>query len=308
MRIRSWFRWVLAAALLGLSGLAAAQELKVFYCYAPDPAQGTVFVSPVMPIGPVAERSRYGNEFVAHLLKQGRLKTSVQGYCSMKSSAEQAAAAQAKLPVETCLECGGAARFEPVAWPRAGQASPPLASGLKSGKPAAAPLGPSIEVLDFGAVPKPQPMLVILGNPGTGKVVVLRQPDSASAEAVERKYAGQGGWKRLLITGGPGHGAAACAAVQGQIEFFVVHEQASEQEAQLRAKQFALQNVDDPSIINLCHLGWEAGTAGDDERSLLDTGIEAGRQRTREAVTCDASDAACIERNRKTPTTTGVRG
>jgi hypothetical protein len=298
----------IACVLLGLHGRASAQDLKFFYCYAPDPAKNTVYVSPVMPIGPGQERRTYGAEFVAHLVKQRKLQAPVQGYCNMKPSAEQVAAAQAKLPVETCLECGGAANFEPVAWPRAGQPSPPMATAPKPAKPAVGSSGPSIEVLDFGTAPKPTPMLVILGNTSTGKVVALRQPDSASADAIERKYAGQGGWKRLLITGSPGHGAAACAAVQGRIEFFVVHEQASEAEAQLRARQYALQSVDDPLIINLCHPGWEAGTAGDDEKSLLDAGTDAARQRMRDSLTCDSADQACHERNRKSPTAVGVRG
>ncbi|UNK58871.1 hypothetical protein MNQ95_07295 [Pseudoxanthomonas daejeonensis] len=303
---KTWWSLGVIGVLLCLSTRAPAQDLKFFYCYAPDPARNTVFVSPVMPIGPVEERRRYGDEFVAHLMKQGRLRAPVQGYCSMKPSAEQVATAQAKLPVETCLECGGAANFAPVAWPRAGRPSPPVATGLGAARPATAK-GSSIEILDFDEPAKPQSFLVILGNTGTGKVVVLKQPSSAAADAVERRYAGKDGWKRLLITGGPGHGAAACAGVDGRIEFFVVHEQASEAEAQLRARQFALQSVDDPLAINLCHLGWDAGSPGDDP-SLLDAGFDAVKQRVREAVTCAAGDAACEDRNHKTPTSMGVRG
>ncbi|WP_372016946.1 hypothetical protein [Pseudoxanthomonas sp. 10H] len=308
MRRTMWAWLGIACAWLGLHGHASSQELQFFYCYAPDPARNTVYVSPVMPIGPVEERRRYGGEFVAYLVKQGRLPGPVAGYCNMKPSAAQVAAAQAKLPVETCLECGGAARFEPVEWARAGKASPPLATGLKAGTPAPPGSGPSIEVLDFGTAPKRQPMLLILGNSSSGKVVVLKQPDSAAADAIERRYAGKGGWKRLLVTSQAGHGAAACAAVDGRIEFFVVHEQASQDEARLRARQYALQSVDDPTIIDLCHPGWDAGAPGDDEESLLDAGIDAAGQRIREAVRCGPADEACHPRNRKPPTGIGVRG
>lgn len=307
MRRNGWVSLGMVVALMGMSDRVAARDLKFFYCYAPDPTKNTVHVSPVMPIGPVDERRRYGDEFVAHLVQRGRLGTPVQGYCSMKTSAEQVAAAQAKLHAGNCLECGGAARFEPVEWPRAGKASPSPAAGLAAARPAAPASAPPIEILDFAsAPPERQPMLVVMGNGSTGKVVVLRQPDSASADAIERRYAGQGGWKRLLITGGAGHGAAACAAVQGRIEFFVVHEQGSEEEAQLRARQFALQSVDDPLIIQMCHPGWVAGAPGDDEKSLLDTGVEQSRQRVLDAMACNPKRQPCPPPTR--PAAVGVRG
>ena len=133
--------WLLAVALLVAGGAAPAQSggLVYFYCYAPDPASGTVFMSPALPVGPVAERTAYGAEFVAHLKQQGRLRGAAQGYCSMKPSLEAVALAQSRLPKENCAECAGASRFEGVAWNRGGKAAAPPPAVVEKGRDAGDP-------------------------------------------------------------------------------------------------------------------------------------------------------------------------
>ncbi|MGN7160516.1 hypothetical protein [Sphingomonas sp. SAFR-052] len=115
-------------ALAGGSRLAAAQELSYFYCYAPDPAKGVTYVSSVNRVGPVAERSRYGAEFVTHLKLRGLGGTA--GYCTMRATMREIDRGRSEMAQMTCLECTGAERLEDVEWLRGGEA--PIQSVLVS--------------------------------------------------------------------------------------------------------------------------------------------------------------------------------
>jgi hypothetical protein len=65
---------------------AQAQSGLYFYCYAPDPESGTVYMSQPLPAGPVAERAGYGAAYVAHLRSTKRMKGEGQAYCTMRGS------------------------------------------------------------------------------------------------------------------------------------------------------------------------------------------------------------------------------
>jgi hypothetical protein len=119
---------------------AAAFDLQWFYCYAPDPATGKLFVSDRQPIGPVAERAQYGAEFTRHLRAQGLIAQDVQAWCVMRSTAAEIERGMADL-ARDCRECNGAMRRQDVKWPRgatplAGPA--PAAATTAGGKPGSA--------------------------------------------------------------------------------------------------------------------------------------------------------------------------
>lgn len=109
---------VLAAAVWATP--ASAQGLNWFYCYAPNPATGTVLVSDAQPIGPVSERGGYGREFSTYLNARGKLPAGSQVYCVMRATEQEVRRGQQELAAR-CDECGGASKFEHVVWPRGGK-------------------------------------------------------------------------------------------------------------------------------------------------------------------------------------------
>lgn len=116
---------MLRRAALGLIALicsgsllpAAAQELRFFYCFAPDPASGTVYASPTLPIGPVGERAGYGTAFAGFLKAQGVLTGEAAGYCVMRATEAEIDRGRREL-AQHCPECGGATTVTEVDWPR----------------------------------------------------------------------------------------------------------------------------------------------------------------------------------------------
>lgn len=103
--------------MLQLAALPALAELRYFYCFVADPAAGVVYASDVHPVGPVAERNRYGDEFVAYLKQQGLARTASSGYCTMRATEGEIQQAQREL-LSGCRECQGATRVTSVLWNR----------------------------------------------------------------------------------------------------------------------------------------------------------------------------------------------
>lgn len=300
MRI-GWLESVtLALAALAIASTSGAQELRFFYCYVPDPASGTVYISPAMPIGPVAERAGYGSEFASYLQKQGRLAGDAQGYCAMRPTREAVLQAQSLLPRENCPECGGAGRFEGVAWVRGGVASPPPPAGLQIAGADTEQAG-GIEILDIG-----KPLLLVMGNARTGRLSVTGPHSTPEALAASQARLPAGaGWKTLLTTSEPGHGAAICAREAGEVRFFVAHEQASFEEAARAARQFAQQNAVEPSTVELCGVPWEL-RSGEAVRQAGEGVVERIRQMLWDEVNCAPALDQCPDR--PAPTSIGVRG
>jgi hypothetical protein len=114
----------LRTLLLGLVlQLPALAELRYFYCWAPDPAAGVVYVSDIQPVGPIAERSAYGAEFVTYLKRQSLGSSVVVGYCTMRSTESEIQQAQREL-LSNCRECKAATRLSSVQWNRQSVAAP----------------------------------------------------------------------------------------------------------------------------------------------------------------------------------------
>jgi hypothetical protein len=296
-----------AVLLLGTTAAfaAGAQELRYFYCYVPDPASGTVFMSPAMPVGPLAERSGYGVEFAAHLQRTGKVHERRQGYCAMRPSLEAIARAQAALPQESCVECAGATRFEGVAWQRNGVDAPaPRATAVanRKGRPVAT-------ATTDATSPPPERYLLVMGNSRTGKLLALgNRPTREAAEATAARFPAATGWKTLLLTSEPGFGAAVCAREAGETRFFVAHAQDSLQEAVQMARDYALQNAVDHAAIELCGSPWQAGPGIEAPQSVGDAIIDTIKQWVRGQVVCDPTVETCPDRPKSRPSAIGVRG
>ena len=302
-------RALLRAALLllgmGAACAAGAQELRYFYCYVPDPASGTVFMSPVMPIGPMAERSGYGEEFAAHLQRTGRIDAWRQAYCAMRPSQEATARAQAALPRESCPECAGATRFEGVAWQRKGVAMP--APGREAlPKPAAPPVAP---VINDETRPPPERYVLVMANSRTGKLLVLgNRPSREAATALAARFPAGKGWSTLLLTNERGSGAAVCVREGGTTRFFHTHGHDSLQEAVQAARDDALQNGVDSEALDLCGSPWEVGPDIPAPQSAGDAIIDTIKQWVRGQLVCDPAVETCPERPKTRLDAVGTRG
>jgi len=116
-------RALLAGFVLQLIALPALAELRYFYCFVPDPKAGVVYASDMQHVGPVAERSRYGDEFVAYLKQQGLANSVSAGYCTMRATESEVQQAQREL-LSGCRECKGATRVSSVPWNRQSVSAP----------------------------------------------------------------------------------------------------------------------------------------------------------------------------------------
>lgn len=106
---------------LALPARAEAAELRLFYCYVPNPASSTIYVSDVHPVGPVAERASYGEEFARYLQRRGRVEAGTTGHCVMRSTNREIDGSRTNLSrmESPCLGCQGLTQTEDVIWPRA---------------------------------------------------------------------------------------------------------------------------------------------------------------------------------------------
>jgi hypothetical protein len=309
------------AAALVLAMLASpAYALTHFYCYAADAASGTVYVSSVLPVGPVAERSRYGVEFVEHLKKTGRVKSDVAAYCVMRDGAEAIASSRAALPYD-CRECQDLSRFADVAWARGGVTLPtaPIVPKVRSelhaeAEPAKEP-PPAPETAAATTPVDTGPWVVVLGNVETGKLLVVsQQPNLKAVARAQARTVRPTGWTDLLATREPGYGAAFCVRVNDETRFFVAHGQPSIRDAIREARQQAesyAKAVD--AKVQICGAPWQSSAPV--ERPERDEGvIDAIRGTIREWVTCDPKEVLPDGTRRKCPVQqpspggSGVRG
>lgn len=94
---------------------ARSQALKYYYCYAVDHGSGSVYVSNVREVGPVAERKFYGDNFVKALSAAGSVPAEATGYCVMRATESEIIKSQTELR-ERCDQCGGAENFKEFVW------------------------------------------------------------------------------------------------------------------------------------------------------------------------------------------------
>lgn len=322
MSLRS-FMVAFALFLAGTAAPAAGQGTLYFYCYAPDPASGTVFMSQAQPVGPVSERAGYGAAYVAYLRSTGRVGSDVQGYCTMRSSEREIARAQAALPRESCPECAGAKRFEGVAWPRAEGRTLAAPAAVTVAENIAKPAPRSETPQLTNTTPSHDPLIVILGNEETGKLIKLSNgPDLLEAAQKQARTIRSTGWKTLLVSRAPGFGASVCVESGGQFRFFIAHGLASQREAvgeaRAAAKSYSSRSGGTEKI---CGAPWRAGHEPIEQEDQ--TATDVVKDFIREQSTCDTTLPEVVDEKaarlhaapdgrlpcvQRTSTGTGVRG
>jgi hypothetical protein len=243
MRLALLVRAIVALGL-GLAAAPALADPAYYYCWAPDPATGKVWVSETRPVGPMAERGTYGAKYAAWLKATGKTATTIPAYCAMRDTMESIERARAALPQESCRECGGARDFtdasmggRPTIPARRVTASPqPIAPRL----PQIAPQSPEKRPLQTAE----GPWIVVLGNVNLGRTVWsqggadLRQRVDAMAHKIAPS-----GWITLVSAREKGAGAAMCVKDGQQVRFFSIFPRATSKDAikaaQVEANAFA---------------------------------------------------------------------
>jgi hypothetical protein len=271
---------IVALAALLCAAPAAAQGLTHFYCYAPDAATDTVYMSQALPVGPVGERGGYGREFVAYLMRKGVLSKPVQAYCTMRTSSADIDRSRHALAEEGCAECGAASHFEDVTWPRGGAPS----QGASTSHIAAAPkmpqpstLPPPDEPLRAGQ-PKPGvPLAVVMGNTSTGEVVIAMLGDDPRREARDAAAQhGGDGWQVIYTARRPFAFVTFACVVEGEGD----------------ARTFHFFSGDDTDFKTARAEAWKraAGKAAETEAPIVECGKTLnipGRAKARETGIVD---------------------
>jgi hypothetical protein len=229
---------LLLTIALGIAATAARAEPKYYYCWAPDPASGKVFMSETRPLGPVAERAGNAAKYSAWLKASGKVSGNIQAYCMMRETEEGVAQSRAALPVENCPACGSARNF--VSAPMSGrtlQASktPGISAQPVTMKPAApsrsagsaSPPSAQKPAASNGA-----PWIIVLGNINLGRTVWsqggadLEQRVNAMAQKIAPS-----GWVTLISARVAGAGAAMCVKDGNRIRFFTAFPRPTYKEA-----------------------------------------------------------------------------
>ena len=247
--MREWsLRLRLAASVvLAMVASAAHADPRFYYCWAPDPASGKVFVSETRPVGPIAERASYGATYSAWLRANGKIASEVQAYCMMRDTEEGIAQSRAALPVETCRECGSARNFVDAAM--GGPARPARPASIAA-RPVA-PVRTATVPPNTPAKPAPKPAvagngpwIIVLGNVELGRTVWSQGGADLQqrVDAMALKIASSG-WTTLVSARTPGAGAAMCVKDGNRIRFFTVFPRQTYKqaigEAQAQANAFA---------------------------------------------------------------------
>lgn len=117
-----------AAAVLAATGIAftarAQQQVQYFYCYVPNAATSTVYMTQTLPVGRSPSAAGYGEEYAAYLRGEGLVSASARGDRTMRPTTGEIAVARQDLQSD-CAECNGATRFTTAAWARPGLPNAP---------------------------------------------------------------------------------------------------------------------------------------------------------------------------------------
>lgn len=266
-----------------------AQTPLYYYCYAPDPATGTVYMSQPQAAGPVAERSSYSRAYVDYLRKTGKLKNDIQAYCTMRSSIAELEQSRSKLPYEPCPECVGVRRFESAPWPRNGSLAKNEIEATRVDRKEVLPAPKISKAAQLPLEKKvaDELIIVVMGNAETGKLVKLSNQANLRARTEAQAFSIRPtGWKTLLASATAGFGVAVCVEKEGVTHFFVVHgvetQKAAVDQARQKARAFVAENG---GAEKACSAPWQIGNG-------LDTFPEASaidviQDLIKEQVTCD---------------------
>lgn len=231
---------IAAAAFLGAAwGVgAAAQPPQFFYCYATNAKSGTVYVSDMHRVGPVGERASYGQGYARYLAAKGKVPSGTQGYCVMRATEREIERGQLELTAR-CDECGGADKFEQVAWLRNGKDVGVLLAGKLDRKPSA----PDKPAEADAAAPTETPRgagVYAWGARGETDIVMSINETNGGALARLKADLQGGKWTNILSADRcPGWGAISYASNGEERFYYAARGAEDEGEASRKALEFA---------------------------------------------------------------------
>lgn len=300
----------LAAAAVAATCIAftarAQQQVQYFYCYVPNAATSTVYMTQTLPVGPVAERGRYGEEYAAYLRGEGLVSASARGYCTMRPTTGEIAVARQDLQ-SYCAECNGATRFTTAAWARPGLPNAPEPKTAETSIQAVVPQ-PSTQTVPLAPEKPPVQRLVVIGNDVTGEVLVVTGPNAEKTadDTIARSFPPTG-WNKLAASEATGYGAALC--VDGPpVSFFVAEgkEQLSDAfiEAAAQARDYGKQVGKRPYVCR----HWRVKGGSEIEPAVDSSALDLVKGILVRFVTCQKGEAICRKDARSSLATVGVRG
>ncbi len=306
---------VLAAALTAAIGWGAAafaqDSVQYFYCYVPNAATGTVYMTQTLPVGPVSERGKYGEEYAAYLRGEGLVSPSARGYCTMRATTAEIATARQDIQGGYCPECNSATRFTTAPWSRPGMKNAPEPKTADAAIQAVIPQQPK-QTVPLAPEKAPALRLAVMGNDVTGEVLVVTGPNAEkAAEDAAATAFPTTGWKKLAASEASGYGLALC--VDGPpINFFVAEGAPTIAdafaEAAMQARAYAKQTGKRPYLCKHWHIKEPGYVEPVWESSVLGTIKGAIRKAVTETDECTADTATCKERAKHVFVTWGVRG
>ncbi|MGE3334119.1 MAG: hypothetical protein AB7I36_10780 [Rhodospirillaceae bacterium] len=287
----------LAAAVIAVTFLVSAtqaqQAVQYFYCYVPNAATSTVYMTQTLPVGPVSERGKYGEEYAAYLRGEGLVSASARGYCTMRPTTGEIAVARQDLQ-SYCSECNGATRFTTAPWSRPGMQTVPEQKTAETAIQAVIPQQPK-QTVPLAPEKAPELRLAVMGNDVTGEVLVVTGPNAEkAAEDAAANAFPTTGWQKLAMSEASGYGMALC--VDGPpITFFVAEgkktlaDAAAEVLPQARAyaKQTGKQSY-------MCR-HWHIKEAGYVEPAWESSVVGTVKGHLRAYLTCKAAESDCLK-------------
>jgi hypothetical protein len=286
----------LAGALLAAACFAAAPQAQApqyFYCYVPNAATSTVYMTQTLPVGPVSERGKYGEEYAAYLRGEGLVSASARGYCTMRPTTGEIAVARQDLQ-SYCPECNGATRFTTVAWSRPGMQTVPEQKTADAALQAVIPQQPQ-QTVPLAPEKAPALRLAVMGNDVTGEILVITGPNAekAAEEAAANAFPSTG-WQKLAMSEASGYGLALC--VDGPpITFFVSEGKRllsdAVAEALPQARAYANQTGKRPYMCKHWHIKEPGYVEPVWETSVID--LVKGHMRA--YLTCKSAESDCLK-------------
>jgi hypothetical protein len=305
--MRAFLSVMALSAALCIVSAARAQAPQYFYCYVPNAANATVYMTQTLPVGPVSERAGYGEEYAAFLRAEGLVSPSARGYCTMRATTSEVATAREEIQGGYCPECNGATRFTTAPWSRPGMQNAPEQKTADSAIQAVIPQQPK-QTVPLAPEKAPELRLAVMGNDVTGEVLVVTGPNAeTAAENAAATAFPTTGWKKLAMSEASGYGLALC--VDGPpISFFVAEgkETISDAFAEVaaQAKAYGTQIGKRPYLCKHWHIK-EPGYV----EPVWDTSvIDLVKGLIRSYVTCQDDEPTCRKAVMPRLTTFGVRG
>lgn len=299
----------LAAALVTVAGMAAiaqAQAPQYFYCYVPNAATSTVYMTQTLPVGPVSERATYGEAYAAYLRGEGLVSASARGYCTMRPTTGEIAVARQDLQ-SYCPECNGATRFTTAPWSRPGMQAAPEQKTAGAAIQAVIPQPPP-QTVPLAPEKAPDLRLAVMGNDVTGEILVVTGPNAekAAEDAAANAFPSTG-WQKLAMSEASGYGIAIC--VDGPpITFFVSEGKKllsdAIAEALPQARAYAKQTGKRPYMCRHWHIKEPGYVEPVWETSVVD--LVKGHLRA--YLTCKSAESDCLKEAISRMATFAVRG